>query len=69
MSSQSTSKRARVTVLAIAFWLLFAFWWLALYFRLRGGVIRYSLLLSAIVLFVKANRVRGRLSEDKASGD
>jgi 4-hydroxybenzoate polyprenyltransferase len=63
------SKRARATMVVIAFWLLFAFWWLALYFGLHGGIITYSLLLTAIALFVKAICASSRLSKDEVSGD
>ena len=47
-----------MTVFSLAFWFLFAFWIVALWFGLRGGVITYALLLVAIFLLVRAGRTR-----------
>ncbi len=43
-------------VLSLAFWLLFAFWLVALYLGLHGGITTYSLLLISIVVLVKSSR-------------
>jgi len=54
-------RRMRLPVLWFAFWLLFAFWLAAFYFHLGGGLTTYSLLLIAIVLFVRTARVTNRV--------
>jgi len=57
MHDPLSSKRMRLTMFS-CFWLLFIFWLVALYCGLRGGLTTYSLLLIAIVVFVKASRTR-----------
>jgi hypothetical protein len=46
----------RFHVLWLAFYLLFAFWLIAVLYHLRGGLTTYALVLMSIVLFVKATR-------------
>ena len=58
MSSQFRSKRVRATLLSVSFLLLFAFWLVALYCGLRGGLTTYALLLVAIVVILNANRTK-----------
>ena len=51
----------RFHVLWLAFYLLFAFWLIAVFYHLRGGLTTYALVLMSIVLFVKTTR-KGRQS-------
>jgi hypothetical protein len=58
MGSQLRSKRVRLTLFSVSFLLLFAFWLVALYCGLRGGLTTYALLLVAVVVILNANRTR-----------
>jgi hypothetical protein len=50
----------RPTILWLTFWLLFAFWFIAFFFHLTGGLTTYALLVTAIAFFIKASRVTKR---------
>ena len=50
----------RPRLLWLAFWVLFAFWFVALYFNLTGGLTTYGLFITAIVFLIKASRVATR---------
>ena len=54
----------RISLLWLAFCLLFAFWLAALLLHLRGGLTTYSLVLMCIVLFVKTARPSQRSSPE-----
>jgi hypothetical protein len=48
----------RLTLFSVSFLLLFAFWLVALYCGLRGGLTTYALLLVAVVVILNANRTK-----------
>jgi hypothetical protein len=58
MGSQLRSKRVRLTLFSVSFFLLFAFWLVALYCGLRGGLTTYALLLVAVVVILSTNRTK-----------
>jgi hypothetical protein len=62
------AKRVRPTMFSL-FWLLFIFWLVALYRGLGGGLTTYSLLLMAIVVFVKATRTGKHAKSSCPPGD
>jgi len=58
MGSQLRSKRVRLTLFSVSFLLLFAFWLVALYCGLRGGLTTYTLLVVAVVVILSTNRTK-----------
>ena len=58
MGSQLRSKQVRLTLFSVSFFLLFAFWLVALYCGLRGGLTTYALLLVAVVVILSTNRTK-----------
>jgi hypothetical protein len=57
MGSEARSKRVRLTLFSVSFFLLFPFWLVALYCGLGGGLTTYALLLVAVVI-LNTNRTK-----------